>query len=496
MKNKASLKVIIGFLTIAVIASAIIFGEVLPHFNFTKKQPVKELANLTNPKVKKIFCYLQDDFDSVEECLCKVGPLTEYEINIAYQTAVDLYKYNLAIKLFNMGATDCFKEGQDILWVSVNVGDFDLANSLLKPDYPIELYHINAARSLINMDQPNWAFIYHKDDIDEKGYVEYQKKAKALAEKILALYKEQNKSKRIPFPSSFNQHGKYKEIFGENSLASFQELVKVTLEDEYSFDLAKHGSQKTEILTNKNGKKIAVIKSRNELLAQAFDKDHFAGVPPVIEVYIPKKGNVILQKWVPNSLMATEYKQIHLKAYDKWPNVLEELHHIRAFDIRIGNSDRNRGNLLVKKCGETFHVIPIDHDLLMHYIPNDVNWESLYLNVPFSDITQKKIRSINLKKDEAIMRQLSYNSDEVRSMKIRSTLLKMAVEHNLSLKQVDMLFRFFYYDFLDHAKLLNASASEDEYREALSSQFEKSIQIVQQPTEIWKLIGNSFEFYI
>ena len=94
------------------------------------------------------------------------------------------------------------------------------------------------------------------------------------------------------------------------------------------------------------------------------------------------------------------------------------------------------------------------------------------------------------------MKQLSYNSDEIKSMKLRTTLLKMCVQENLSLKQIDMLFRFFYYDFLDEVKELKVSASETEFKKALAPQFEKSSQTVQRTSEVWKLIGNNFEFYI
>lgn len=496
MRQYFSLKTIITLLVIAVIASAITFGEFVPSLSFPKKKENKELAKLTNPKVREIFCFLQKNENDIDECLCKLEPLTEHEVNIAYQTAVDLYKYKLAVKFYEMGATDCFKEGQDILWISINLGDFDLANALLKSDYPIHLYHINAVRSLINMDQPNWAYVYHKEDDDINGFKKYQKKSTELANKVIGLYKAQNKVEKPLFPKQFDSVKKYESLFGKKSIQVFQELVNKTLDEGYTFEYAKHGSQKTAILVDKNNKKIGIIKTRNELLAQAIDSDHFAGVPPIVEVNIPEKGNVIIQKWVANSYMVTDYNQPSQKVMLENINVFEELHRIRALDIRLGNSDRNRGNLLVKKCGDVFHLVPIDHDLLMHYIPHDMNWESPYLNTPFSDFTSSKIRSINLDEDEKIMRNLSYNSDEIRSMKIRTTILKMAVEEKLNLKEIDMLFRFFYYDFLDEAKLISASASEEVYRDALLEQFQKSSVVVSQPTEVWKLIGNNFEFYI
>lgn len=496
MRNKGSAKIIVAILTVVVIASAIVFGDFLSDFRSSKKSTHKQITQLTDPKVKQIFCYLQSNPDDVESCLQKAGPLTEYEINIAYQTAVDLYKYDLAVKLFEMGATDCYKEGQDILWIAINTGNLTLADTLLKKWGKIQLYHINAVRSLFNTDQPNWAYIYKKDDIDSKGYEKYQQQVQNLAEKIVAVYKEQNKQEDVVFPKECNTQDKYEILFGKNSHKEFEQLVLKTLEGKYSFDLAIHGSQKTSILVDHQGKKIGLVKSKNELLAQALDQDHFAGVPPVMVVYIKEKGDVILQKWLPDALMVTEYKHMPLKTFIESPNVLEELHHIRALDIRIGNSDRNRGNILVKKINNKFHVVPIDHDLAHHYIPNDINWDSLYLNMPFSKLTQQKISSINLQKDAEIMKNLGYNLDEIQAMKLRTTLLKMGSKENLSLKQIDMLFRFFYYDFLDEVKKLDAFSSEVDYQRALTPQFDKSSQIVKKTSEVWKLIGNNFEFYI
>ncbi len=491
MKQKISLKIIVGIMTIASIVSIAYFGDIrLKPKNRSKCAPL-----IQNAKVKKLFSYLKDNDATLEECLLNSGALCEAEMNKAYHKAIELNEYGLAIKLYHLGATDCYQQGKDILLVCINAGKFDLMSELIGPDYPIDLAHISAAKSLINVDQPNWAFIYQQEDSDERGFKEYQGKSKQMVAQILELYKEQHPMPKIEFLTHSNHLKAYSALFGQDAQKDFKRQLTQVLDQGYSFDVAKHGTQKRVIILDKEGRSVGIIKSKNELLAYAFDYNHFAKVPPATEVFIPEYGTVVVQKWATNTKMVREH-QIKTENISEKTNLIEQLHHVRMLDIRLGNSDRNMGNLLITKQNDVCQLIPIDHDLIMFYIPSDLNWESHYLNVPFSKITAENIQKIDIEKDAASMRMFSYKDEEIKWMKLRTTLLKMAVNKKLELKEIDMLFRFYYYDFLDHVKDLSADSNEQQFEYAIAPHFDQSVSIISQPTEVWKLIGNNFEFYI
>lgn len=495
MRQKKFLKPAFLLLALTALSALVIFTLNNKSSSFVKNQ----FTTANDPisyKVGKLFYHLQKKGVSLDDVLKKVGPLEQSELNEAYQKAIDRQKYALAIQLYHLGASDCYQEGRDILWASLNAADFDTANTLLGSNYKIAICHIDAIRSLLNVDQSNWVFIYQGNEDDQESYSKYQRHCHAIAQKMIALYKKQNPIKQSQPSSSINPSKEYAAVFGEHPLEEFKQELQKVLQEGYSFDIAKHGSQKRLILVDKFGKKIGILKSKNELLAQAFDLDHFAKVPPVTEVFLPEQGLVVIQKWVPDAKMLRDYapkKGVHIHQSD---HELEDLHHIRVLDIRLGNSDRNRSNILVTHSDHNHYMIPIDHDLLMFYIPNDLNWEASYLSVPFTEAAQNYIQKIDIQKDQEIMRALAYTDEEIHSMKVRTVLLKMAVEKKLSLKETDMLFRFYYYDFVEKAKHISLDANEEQFRHVLSPYFEQTVAIVEQPIEVWKLIGNTFEFYL
>lgn len=444
---------------------------------------------LKSSKLKNFFTKLQKNPSQKDELFEQLGPLTTDELNQGYLTAVSSFQYDLAIDYYNLGATECYNEGADILLISIYSGNLQLVEDLLTPKYPLKLYHLNAVRSLVNIDQANWAYIYKKKDADDAGYQKYQLRSQKIASEVISHYKVQNPIKSMEYDSSAKHEENYTALYGENCHERFHEQVQETLSGKYRIERSEHGTQRTPILVSENGKRIGIVKSKNELLAEALDYEHFAGVPPAISVKIPDMGSVILQKWVPDSTMAMEYKR-----EKNWNQ--EQLHHIRVLDIRLGNSDRNRGNVLIAEQKGQKYIVPIDHDLIMHYIPNDNNWEAPYLNAPFSPLSKQYIEQLDLEKDAQVMRDLDYKNDDILSMKIRTTLLKMALEQNLTLKETDMLFRFYYFDFLEKVEGLSADSTEEEYRAALEPQMGQVSSIVQNPVQVWGLIGNNFELYI
>lgn len=419
----------------------------------------------------------------------EMGPLTVDELNQGYLTAERTYQYDLAIEFYLQGATQVYEQGHDILLVMIHAGRLDLVKEVMTKDYPIELYHLNAARSLVNVDQSNWAFLYQMPDTDDWGYQKYLVESQKIAAEMIALYKEQHPTEPMKYELYSNYESHYKSLYGSQPLEQFTQELDQTVQGDFRIETAVHGTQHTPILVNEQGEPVGIIKTKNEILAHRLDHEHFACVPPALKYNIPKTGEVIVQKWVPDAKMATEY------AREKELNS-EQLHHIRVLDIRMGNSDRNKGNVLVAEKEDRKFVIPIDHDLIHHYIPNDTNWEASYLNVPFSPLSKSYIQKLDIEKDAKIMDELGYSKEEIKSMKLRTTLLKMAVERHLSLRETDMMFRFYYYDLLEKSNHLTAESSENDIRKELNGHIEQICSTVQNPIEVWGLIGDNYEIYL
>lgn len=492
MKSKLSLKILIALLAIGVTFASIAYFKIT---RLCSNNTADQSTLVQDAKLRKVFSYLRNANPSLEEFLLRSGISSIEELNQAYHKAAELHQYDLAIKLYKLGATDCYQEEHDILLIALHSGQFDLAKELAKPNYPISTAHIHAAKSLVKVDQPNWAFIYQKEDEDALGYSEYQTESKELVETLISLYKIAYPVPTVGFQKKSDHFNVYSDLFGKDSQQEFKKQLEQVLEGKYSFDTAQHGTQKRSILVDEQNTKVGIIKSKNELLAYALDYDHFAKVPPVVEIYIPECGQVVVQKWVADSKMIRNH-QFDSEDSSKQANFIEQLHHVRLLDIRLGNSDRNKGNLLVLKHQDQEQLIPIDHDLIMFYIPNDLNWESVYLNLPFSAVTQAYINNIDLEKDALIMKDLGYSKDDIKAMKLRTTLLKMSVEKNLQLKQVDILFRYYYYDFLEKASALSMHSTQEQFQDCLSPHFQQTIAVIEQPIEVWKLLGNNFEFYL
>ncbi|MCH9633516.1 MAG: hypothetical protein S4CHLAM7_02440 [Chlamydiae bacterium] len=460
-----------------------------PGMSQVDSQTLYSYSELKSSKLKNFFGKYEKHPEMRGLLLKEIGPLSTDEINQGYNIAVKNFEYDLAIEFYLLGAIDCYRDGEDILLVAINSGRLGLVKDLLSSDYTLKLYHLNAVRSLVNIEQHNWAYIYKKQDTDDLGYQKYLIESQRLANTIITLYKEQNPIQFMRYDTFPTYQESYQAIFGNQAQEEFKQELDETLSGKYSFIEADHGTQHTPVLINEKGKKVGILKTKNEILAEKLDYDHFAGVPPAINVFIPEYGEVVVQKWVVDSYMGTEYK----REKDWSP---EQLHHIRVLDIRLGNSDRNKGNVLIAQRESRTHILPIDHDLLMHYIPNDTNWEASYLNSPFSPLSKKYVQELDLNKDAAVMENLGYSNQDILSMKIRTTLLKMSIEHNLTLKETDILFRFYYFDFLEKANDLTANASEKEIRNLFNAHMNHVSLIVQNPVEVWSLIGNNFELYI
>lgn len=150
-----------------------------------------------------------------------------------------------------------------------------------------------------------------------------------------------------------------------------------------------------------------------EVAAYLLDYDHFANVPPTVLVKvahqifnvnygvngdkIQKKKRVSkiasLQQFIPHDYDAGDC------GTSSFP--VAAVHRIGILDIRIFNTDRHAGNLLVKKLDGEFgqvELIPIDHGLCLPEQLEDPYFEWIHwpqASIPFSEDELEYIRNLN-----------------------------------------------------------------------------------------------------
>ncbi|CCW70471.1 unnamed protein product [Phytomonas sp. Hart1] len=160
--------------------------------------------------------------------------------------------------------------------------------------------------------------------------------------------------------------------------------------------------------------------SRREVLAYCLDHDHFAGIPPTLEVsavYCLNSSQEYdmcsdLPETVPPSVCVGSLQLFVpncIDAADVLPGkfLVEEVHALAIFDIRTLNSDRHGGNVLVHYdeggCkSEVPHLVPIDHSYVCPagYADPDYEWLSWpQSKVPFSLETLNYIQKLDASDD-------------------------------------------------------------------------------------------------
>ncbi|XP_010523810.1 PREDICTED: phosphatidylinositol 4-kinase gamma 4 [Tarenaya hassleriana] len=166
----------------------------------------------------------------------------------------------------------------------------------------------------------------------------------------------------------------------------------------------------------------------------------FAGVPPTTMIKClhhgfnhpkgirPKMGS--LQMFMENSGSCEDMGPAAFP--------VEEVHKISVLDIRLANTDRHGGNILMSKeeDGRTV-LVPIDHGYCLPESFEDCTFEWLYwpqARKPFSPETMDYIRSLNAEEDIALLKFHGWNIpfECARTLRISTMLLKKGVERGLS----------------------------------------------------------------
>lgn len=200
-----------------------------------------------------------------------------------------------------------------------------------------------------------------------------------------------------------------------------------------------------------------------EVAAYLLDHDHFANVPPTVLVKIThsifnvnemttsKKENkrqtvskiASFQQFVPHDCDASDH------GTSSFP--VAAVHRIGILDIRILNTDRHAGNLLVKNIenvgrypqvgGESVDIIPIDHGLCLPENLEDPYFEWLHwpqASIPFSEDELEYIYKLDAFKDADMLRQELPMVREacLRVLMLCTIFLKKAAEAGLCLAEI------------------------------------------------------------
>jgi len=183
-----------------------------------------------------------------------------------------------------------------------------------------------------------------------------------------------------------------------------------------------------------------------EVAAYLLDHDGFSGVPVTSlanlseqSVFFSGEDDDIIQRENENSGKLgsiQEFIKADAEAEEFGPSLfpLEEVHKIAVLDIRLANTDRNAGNILVKKdenTGQIVSLIPIDHGYALPHTFEDVCFEWEFwpqAKQPFSNSTKEYIETLDAEEDIEYLRDndIELRSSSERVLKVSTMLLQKA----------------------------------------------------------------------
>jgi hypothetical protein len=312
----------------------------------------------------------------------------------------------------------------------------------------------------------------------------------------------------------------------DEAISRPRDLLEMVLEglEYHQPELCEEGINGAYFLRNKDGQRIAVFKpndeegniesnpkrsfyeeqfvnkgtlpgegAQREVAAYLLDRGHFHDVPQTIMAAIShdsfrsstsNSGKVTkigsLQEFIDNDGSAEDIgpKQFRIR----------DVHKIGVLDLRIFNTDRHAGNILVTEEGDgTYRLTPIDQGLslpsnLEHAWFEWLHWPQA--KIPFDSETRCYIRHINVEEDAALLANLGIRDECIRTMKISSTLLKKGAAAGLTLYDIGNI----------------ASRTNIDQPSALERMFEQAAKETQDEAtllqHLWRLMDAEIAFKV
>jgi len=182
--------------------------------------------------------------------------------------------------------------------------------------------------------------------------------------------------------------------------------------------------------------------AQREVAAYLLDRDSFSCVPKTHMVEITHKFNRESNRLETKKGSLQEFIDNDGCSEDFGPSTfpVTEVHKIGILDIRIFNTDRHTGNILVRRKNDTLELVPIDQGFSLPESLDSAWLEWMHwpqTRVPFDDETKLYISRIDVDKDiKMLQRELGIRPECLKTMKISTTLLKKCALHNLTLHDV------------------------------------------------------------
>jgi len=169
--------------------------------------------------------------------------------------------------------------------------------------------------------------------------------------------------------------------------------------------------------------------AKREVAAFLLDKNHFSSVPATTLVKFGDGKVGSLQQFV---LSESDCENMGPSLFS-----VKEVHKICLLDIRLANTDRNGGNILVKESPNGYDLIPIDHGYCLPSSFMDCSFEWAYwpqAKVPFDAATCTYINSIDVEEDLTLLKQngVGLRPECERVYRISVSLLQKASKALLS----------------------------------------------------------------
>lgn len=181
-----------------------------------------------------------------------------------------------------------------------------------------------------------------------------------------------------------------------------------------------------------------------EVAAFLLDHHHFSGVPPTAMVTCLQRrhsaditGAVSLQEAKLGSLQ--QFVKADGDCEERGSSVfaVKEVHKIAVLDIRLANTDRNGSNILARRNGTGWNLIPIDHGYCLPSTFQDISFEWLYwpqARAPFNEDTLNYIQNLDSAKDLAVLAShgLMLRPECERVLCVCTMLLKKAAARGMT----------------------------------------------------------------
>jgi hypothetical protein len=117
---------------------------------------------------------------------------------------------------------------------------------------------------------------------------------------------------------------------------------------------------------------------------------------------------------------------------------VEQVHRIAILDVRVFNTDRHHGNILLIGDKPPYTMVPIDHGCILpswfHLSEARFDWlEYPQCRVPFSPSEMAHIESLDADGDAVALRRLGIREECIVTMKICTLFLQLAARHGKTL---------------------------------------------------------------